>query len=271
MSKLTKEQVKLHRRACEYLQKDVLNYTERLFVIENWHEGAEHNNTPAGAFFTPFNLARDFTIEVNGSNIIDLCAGIGALAFAVFNASPWGNRPAMTCVEINPAYVAVGRKVLPEATWIVGDVLSLPSTLTGFDFAISNPPFGRIRQTGQSPRYKGSEFEYKVIDVASDLAEFGVFILPQSSAPFRYSGRPHYEPCLSEKYQGFSDATGIELNCNCGIDTSVHLKDWRQVSVSTEIVCVDFPRRTVEHQTASEGWEQASLFPFSPQPVLEYA
>lgn len=90
-------------------------------------------------------------------------------------------------MELNPDYVAVGRKVLPEATWLVANIFDLPASLTGFDCAIANPPFGRIKQAGASPRYAGGDFEYKVIDVASDRANYGVFLIPQSSSPFRLS------------------------------------------------------------------------------------
>lgn len=44
----------------------------------------------------------------------------------------------ITCVELNPHYVEVGKKVVPEATWICADVLDpfLPDLLGQFDFAI---------------------------------------------------------------------------------------------------------------------------------------
>ena len=243
MSIVTEHQVTLHRRACELLEKDLLEMSERLFVLEHWRDDAEQDKAPHGSFFTPFTLACELSKEVYGTNIIDLCAGIGALAFAVYHSTnPWCLTPAVTCVEINPAYAAVGRKVLPEATWIVGDVLDLSASFGNFDCAIASPPFGGAGQQGKSPRYRGSEFEYKVIDVARDFADYGVYLLPQSSVPFRYSGCLKYEPSPSGTYREFRDSTGLELIFNCGIDTSLYRTDWRESFVASEIVCVNYQR-----------------------------
>src|ERR1700760_3262460 len=114
----------------------------------------------------------DLTIEVTGRRVIDLCAGIGSLAFAYYHRDAFrrGNGLEIVCVEQNFDYVAVGRKVLPEATWILANVLELPARLGKFDCASANPPFGRIKSAGTAPRYTGAEFKYSVIDVASDIA-----------------------------------------------------------------------------------------------------
>lgn len=241
MAKLTKAQFKAHNAACELLAKDRLNEDDRWFVLEHWREDATHVNSAAGAFFTPPMLARDFAIETTGPRVIDLCAGIGTLALMVWNKSFWGREPIeIVCVERNPDYAAVGRKVLPEATWIVGDVFNLPPNLGRFDCAISNPPFGATRRDGASPRYTGRAFEYHVIDIASDLADWGVFIIPQESAPFRYSGQRCYRVERSAAYETFVTTTGIELLPNCGIDTEFSRGDWHGVAPAVEIVTADF-------------------------------
>ncbi|WP_461326571.1 class I SAM-dependent methyltransferase [Bradyrhizobium barranii] len=97
-------------------------------MLDNWHEGANHISTSAGAFFTPTGLARDFAIDACGGRTIDLCAGIGMLAFHVFWRAHYARErdeppKEIVCIECNPAYVEVGRKVLPEARWICADVL----------------------------------------------------------------------------------------------------------------------------------------------------
>src|SRR5690242_13237549 len=123
MSKLTKAQAKAHKAACALLNKDSLTMDERWFVLENWQESASHINSVAGAFFTPAGLANDFVIDVSGDRIIDLCAGIGMLSFVLYQGGAWDRRwPQIVCVEANPDYVAVGKKVLPEATWIHADI-----------------------------------------------------------------------------------------------------------------------------------------------------
>ncbi len=262
MAKLTKQETAFHNKACDYLQKDVLTHDERLFVLEHWQESANHINSASGAFFTPFPLAQDLSIEAFGTNVLDLCAGIGSIAFALYHRYPLSRNkpPEITCVEMNPDYVAIGRKVLPEATWLVADVLDLPESITGFDCAIANPPFGRIKQPRNAPRYTSSEFEYKVIDIASDRADYGVFLVPQPSAPFRFSGQRCYEEVLPDKYKRFSEETLIELEPNCGIDTTVGGKNWRGVSILTEVVLADFKEIRARRQAIRDQREQSGLF-----------
>jgi methylase of polypeptide subunit release factors len=251
MSKLTKAQAKAHQQACDLLHKDVLSEDEKLFVLNNWQESAKHINTIAGAFFTPIGLARDLSIEVNGDSVIDLCAGIGALAFFCSGPHKASN---VVCVEANPDYAAVGMKIVPEAHWIVGSVFEL-SNIGHFDFAIGNPPFGATPRSGAvAPRYTGKEFELHVIDVARDIADFGAFIVPQMTAGFKYSGCPAggwpemrkdgigsgFADCKTDIHAKLLDQTGIILEPSCGLDTSAYDREWHGVSIRTEIVTVDF-------------------------------
>ncbi|WP_302818261.1 methyltransferase [Hungatella hathewayi] len=196
MSKLTKREIQLHDQAVCLLQKEHLSHEDKLFIFENFREDAEHINSKSGAFFTPFGLANDFTLQIpclygKTIRIIDLCAGIGVLSYAAQLECSDRSRcyADITCVELNPHYVEVGKKVVPEATWICADVLDpfLPDLLGQFDFAIANPPFGRIANNYRKS-YMSGEFEYMVIEAASRIAKEGAFIIPQMSAPFIYSG-----------------------------------------------------------------------------------
>ncbi|WP_315833522.1 methyltransferase [Bradyrhizobium prioriisuperbiae] len=246
MAKLTKAEARAHARALELLDKDVLTYDERLFVLENWNEGANHINGVAGAFFTPVGLAGDFAIDAGGGRTIDLCAGIGALAFHVHWRGFYGRErnmpsPEILCIEINPAYVDVGRKVLPEATWICADVFGFDfASLGQFRTAIANPPFGATARTGAGPRYTGRAFEFHLIDLASDIADHGTFIIPQTSAPFQYSGVQCYRERPSADYLKFTQQTGIHLEAGCGVDCSYYRDQWRGIAPSVEIVCANF-------------------------------
>lgn len=247
MAKLTKAQRKAHAEAEALLTKDRLSEDERDFVFQNWHEGANHINGAAGAFFTPWDLAADFALDGAGERVIDLCAGIGILGYFIAHRRAWSARdPDITCVEINPRYCAVGRKLLPEARWINADVFDWRSwwrdELDGvtFDIAIANPPFGRVARAGSSPRYRGAEFEYHVIDIASEMADRGAFILPQQSAPFRYSGAPFYERRAHGRAVDFEKLTGLHLDIGAGIDTSIHEDGWKDTSIVCEIVCTEF-------------------------------
>lgn len=258
MAKLTKAEAKAHAQAVALLQKDVLTFDERCFVLDNWHEGANHVNGSAGAFFTPSNLAFDFAIDAWGGRTIDLCAGIGALAFAIY----WRHRAGhgadcpdkqIVCIEINPDYVAVGRKVLPEATWICGDVFTMELAALGhFGCAVSNPPFGATPRSGKGPRYTGRAFEYHLIDLASDIADGGAFIIPQGSAPFSYSGSQYYRERKSDHYLQFERQTGIELAAGCGVDCAFHRDDWKGVAPMVEIVCADFDTARKARQKPEE-------------------
>ncbi|MBD2829837.1 methyltransferase [Streptomyces globisporus] len=246
MAKLTTEQASQHRKALALVDLDRdLTLTEREFVIDHYMETADARLD--GAFFTPEGLARDMSIEVCGRRVIDLCAGIGRLAFACRDTD-WervNNEPPreLVCVERNPEYVRVGKKVLPEATWILGDVFDVPGMDLGdpFDIAIGNPPYGAVARGGRTaPRYTGGRFEYHVIDIAATVARRGVFIVPQEMAPFRYSGRTSFTEERIDAYNRFERQTGITLGPSVGIDTSHYLNEWRDAAPRTEIVCADY-------------------------------
>jgi predicted RNA methylase len=236
--KLTKAQTKLMTEVNKLVAVDRrLTEDERLFVLENFQEGATHDNGAMGAFFTPWGLARDFSFEVPSGcrAIVDLCAGIGSLAHACEEKAK-----SIVCVERCAEYVRVGRKVMPDATWIHADVFGdWWKEFEPFDAAISNPPFGRIKADYEG-RYRGAEFEYKVIELASRIARHGTFIVPQPSAPFRYSGVTCFSQSVGEKCRKFIDQTGISLDVNCGIDTESYRGKWHGVSPVCEVVLCDF-------------------------------
>ncbi|RED44133.1 methyltransferase [Aestuariispira insulae] len=248
MAKLTKAETKAHNQACELLKKDVLTHDEKWFVLDNWHEGAEHNNGSTGAFFTPSGMALDFAIDVGGKRVLDLCAGIGALSFAAWVRNEQNRYEGMVeaeyvCIEINPAYIEIGKKIMPQATWVQGDASDLEfiKSLGRFDCVISNPPFGkRAGGNGNAPRYTGADFEYKIMDIASEVADYGVFIIPQQSSSFFYSGRVAHRDNDSAKLKKFRQQTGITMDCGVGVDTAYYKDDWKGVAPICEIVTCNF-------------------------------
>ena len=235
---LSKTAAKLHRQACELvgLPRD-LDVEERMFVLDNFQESQTATHNLDGAFFSPFGIARDIAIHTSGGRIVDLCAGIGRLGFHV---DTWGG-PAreLTCVERNAEYARVGRKILPEARWIIGDVFDLPADLGGYDWAISNPPFGATARRRRGGAYSGGRFEYHVIDIASTLAEQGTFLIPQESAPFVCSGRSQTVWRPTREHDRFARETRIELEC-VSVNTADYADDWHGVSPLVEIVTSDF-------------------------------
>ena len=251
--KLTRMQTKQMEEIEQLLKLDRrLKEDERLFVLEHYQEGATRDNAAMGAFFTPVWLARDFSLEVpyGCSTLVDLCAGIGSLSYACEEKA---NR--IVCVERCEEYVRVGRKVMPDAEWIHADAFGDWIRKHGrFDVAISNPPFGnRVKSAAVGGRYQGGTFEYKVIELASRIADYGVFIVPQQSAPFRYSGSQRYERCPSVECQKFMSVTGIELEANCGIDTATYLKEWHGVAPLCEVVTCEFGQAPAEVYVSDAG------------------
>ncbi len=257
MSKLTKQQFKLHNEAEKLLKKETLSWDDKLFVFENWNESATSINSQAGAFFTPYQLAADFSLEIiENQNVIDLCAGIGMLAFYAHHYKNCN----VTCVELNPTYVEVGKKLLPEATWINASIFDY-KTFGHFDQVISNPPFGKIK-TGldleqlKDFKYKGKEFEFICIEIGEMIADYGTFIIPQGSTPFGYSNdiiskgfcdlrmkEGSYNPYGQEpmqKVKKFLKETGYDPIFNVGIDTGYYKDQWKGVSPICEVVNFDW-------------------------------
>jgi len=289
MGKLSREQTRRHTESENLLHKDKLTDDDIEYVLAHWHPAANHNVGTIGAFFTPPDLASDFRIELHGDKILDLCAGIGTLSYY---ARRWpynkDRAPLVTCIEVNPYFVEIGKKLLPEINWICGNAFDLPEiiktyNLGHFDTIMANPPFGKVSRGPDErdrlargkhmggPRYKGPEFEYHLMDLASDYADYGVFLVPQMSAPFRFSGARYFQWQKSRACERFEAQTKIEAQAGCGIDTNFFSDQWQMKAPATEILCIDFmevrdarkpklSNREVVHASGAVYSEQADLF-----------
>ncbi|WP_165356646.1 methyltransferase [Sphingosinicella sp. BN140058] len=248
MAKLTHAELKAHDRAMSLVASEkTLSSDDIIDVADGYHEGATHANSAHSAFFTPWDLAITFALEVpDGGRVLDLCAGIGVLSAAARVYHQHNGRHDFTLVELNPAYCEIARRLLPDATVICGSIFdpAVQAQLAGerFDFAISNPPFGaRNTASGTGPRYTGRKQEYAVMDLAADYARAGAFILPLASAPRRPTDeRKAPLDFAYDAYQKFVDETGIEILPNLGIDTSFADNLWRGTKIKTEIALCDF-------------------------------
>jgi hypothetical protein len=189
MAKLTKAEAKMHAEAERILAQERLSDDDREFVYTYWHEAANHVNTTKGAFFTPIGLAGDFAIEPTPGRIIDLGAGIGVLSYCVWSRFRYTNSGVsrmkeFVCIEANPAYVEVGKKLFPEARWVCGDIFDVPGMGLGeFGCALSNPPFGATPRNGKGgPRYTGKAFiRYRGLRRVHHSAEFRAVRLQRSA------------------------------------------------------------------------------------------
>lgn len=237
MARVTKKESQLHLKVMELVHSDrALTEDDKEFIFNNYKDdgiGA------TGAFFTPEMLAWDFILDAGCSDdCIELCAGIGRLSYYQFIR----NKPShITCVELNPEYVLIGKRVLPQAEWITGDALQYTPDRF-YRVAYGNPPFGKINTSGAyTGRYTGSEFEYKIIDRAREYSSYGVWIVPQGSAGFKYSGHTYYDRSIqSAKYTKFEKDTGLILHPGVGIDTSIYRDQWNGTKVTCESVLVDY-------------------------------
>lgn len=248
MAKLTRAQVKAHAEAQALLDSGrALDFEDRMQIIEDWHEGAAHSTASISAFFTPYELAMTMAVEVPHGRILDLCSGIGTLSVAVQTYHERNGPCEFTLVERDPAYCEVARRLMPDARIICGSVLD-PDVIrrigTGYDCVISNPPFGTMTDVkGKAPRYSGANAEYAMIDVASDLADMGVFILPQNAVPFRQSCDHNVigdAAHVTGRYSRFVSDTGVELGHNMGLDCRFARDLWRGTKIAVEIAVCDF-------------------------------
>ena len=152
--KLTKQQTKKHNEAMELvnLSRKLTDF-EVMFILENFHPGASNNISQNGAFFTPLTLASDLatfaypTADPGSLRYIDACAGIGTLSKMLLEADSVEHKiTEIVAIESNLQYVKIGRKILPQVTWVHGSIfnLELLEQLGLFDIGVSNPPYGTV-------------------------------------------------------------------------------------------------------------------------------
>lgn len=200
--KLSRAQIKNHEQANDLVHGSdkPLTIDERLFVLDNWFSGS--NMAANGAFFTKTDMARQFAIfAAPAGNVVDLCAGIGSLAFACMYQDTTGFRykgdiKRMVCAELNRDYIKVGRRVLPEAEWIECDIFNqdylIALTAYGkFDSAISNPPFGNV-PGGKWMKLANQPAHIKAIETILLVTHTGgMMILPREISDYDLKKKEH--------------------------------------------------------------------------------
>lgn len=213
-------------------------------IYENFHPSMIDNQTENGAFYTPYGLAQDVAVFSDRSgHIVDVCAGIGMLAYRLQQMDSYEKKiESITCIELNPRAVEVGKKLLPNANWICGNafdkkmwdklVKNLPDKR--FDFMVSNPPFGKdMNKRTNDFLNMTTERDLMVLELCLRYAKGGYFIMPQGSCPYTYSGRQMGYEDKPERWSGkwkrFMKANKDFLfNISCdGIDSSIYKEEWK--------------------------------------------
>ena len=264
--KLSKQDRKTHEQALALLNSGKsLTFDDAEFVHRHLRPDATTDIGKGSAFFTPWEIAADFQIETRSSErcpikVLDLCAGFGILSHQKFlRMRAYGNPlPEVTCIEINPEYVEIGRKLFPEAEWICIDVLDVDRVLAGrrFDEFYSNPPFGAISKPswGDRPGRKPVRWEYAVAEIGMRYAEHGTMICQQGITSWKMSGCQSFVEVDNPVYKKWSGESGLVLANNCGIDCS-HTP-FKGANVTVDICVVERtekPKRSDVVEPASES------------------
>lgn len=199
MAKLTKKQLKLHTQALEILSKQQdLKFDEVDFVLDNWQPSAS-DVTEGQAFFTPEHTAYGLAMNTyHDGHIVDMCAGIGRLCWEILRHNYSNPDPLqLTAIELNPAFVEVGKKIMPQVNWIEGSVLSedILDSVNASSF-VANPPFNltwySTDDTGWLSSTKGI-FAVVEAGLRKTSEQAGTVILPTNAVPFEYSGKRSYK------------------------------------------------------------------------------
>jgi len=194
MAKLSRQDWKKHEQACELVECDrILSDDEREFILDNWNPLATNNVGTAGAYFTPREWAEALMVRLSPKGrILDFCSGIGRLAYTAWN---WGyDKKEIVCVEINPDYVKVGKRIIPEATWILGNAYeqALIESLGTFNQVMSNPPFGKVSTVNGNGKWLSTHAQgadVMAVEIGARVAGGGVYILPADKTDYNYDKR----------------------------------------------------------------------------------
>ncbi len=283
MGKITKAQLKMHEQAENLIHGGDKKLTREQveFCLEHWDPRASSGKHVAKnqAYFTPMTLACDACMYVGGDGrrVVDIAAGIGRLSYAVLCANYWNPKEVkVTAVELNPEYVQIGRRLLPEVDWVQSDLydLSLWQSLPRFDEAVSNPPFGKVLTD-----YDTSWIGYKgpagltVAAISLKVTRLGpTMVLPQTQTPYKYSGMVRggdaYAPTRMKYLEKFSKQRPELEWDHRSLDTEekAYKSGWRGAAPVVEVIGLyDRDAELVELLSASA--EKPSV----PRPVFQLA
>jgi len=186
--KLSKGQLRDHKIALELLEKSNLSRYERWDVLAYYQPAADVADI--GFFQTPHADAQSVAWDgVDSGRILDLGAGIGMLTYHVYyDIQDSGGTADIVALEKDPRLVEIGKKIMPEAEWICGDMYDkdLVDSLGRFNIVVSNPPFGITVDSDWLPKHRS---ELLAILVAMSVSDNATFILPSVHHKLAHSTR----------------------------------------------------------------------------------
>lgn len=253
--KIPKRELKRQNELLALTKKEKLTDEEIEQIYLEFNPAILDDISTNGVYFTPDGLASDAALfTYRHGHLIDVCAGIGALSYNCLMRDHYEkNIKSITCIELNPRFVELGKKLLPQANWICASAFdqelwdSITSGLTDqrFDCMISNPPFGVPTVKDDSTNwlnYQGHR-DLMVLELCLRYSKNGNFILPSGSVPFEYSGKPYYRNEVdrwSQKLKKFlKENKDYKFTMQCdGIDCSIYKDEWQNLN-GIAVECVD--------------------------------
>jgi predicted RNA methylase len=263
--RFTKGDIQSHEKAqalisgCDPLAEEsiILSIEDTLFCFDNWLPGVAMPDSSwrKQAFFTSYPLAQQVAMEFDGDGdvYVDICAGVGILAFALIqHLSDSGKKGTVICIEKEPAFIEIGKKLVPQAIWIEGDALSeelwdnLPMQP---DFFITNPPFNI--KTDKSEWLKAPEPCLGFIEAGlkKTRQSSGIAILPQKYASYvhtvsvrSHEGEKYRVSKVNENTNKFDKATtwevSLDIQNSCPVFYAPELieRAFKGTSIQTEVI-----------------------------------
>lgn len=221
--KLTKRQTKAHNEAIALANCGrKLTLEEKGFVWDNFAPGASNNIGAMGQFFTPWEGAWDCAVlhGDRSGNVVDLCAGIGVMAGTLVTHNP---ECKVTCFEIVPEFIELGKKLVPEATWIQADCYSLEFVqryAKAFSSGVSNPPYGKAN---------GCVRELRAIEILADITEQGAtMVLPAKNGKYgvwdNECAKPYHDYIRAKREGWGVQRTSCDLTSAVFKDTGIKVQ-----------------------------------------------
>jgi hypothetical protein len=247
MAKISHRQSDKHDKAMQLIMGSdkPLTFEEREFCYTHFNPMATHDVGRNGIFFTPLDIAWEFSIYViGGKRYIDLCAGIGKLAWTTWqrgHIGGGGGIKEIVCLELVYDFVQAGQRLFPEGTWIHGDVFdqSLIQSLGFFDVAISNPPFSNISAKQESGwlSYQGAA-HFMVAEIAMRIASSNEFIIPYGDMDYDFRDRGRGKQSSKERKRFGKVWPEVTVNPEAN-DLDLMEADWQGANPSVAFVSFD--------------------------------